>query len=78
MPTLSREKTALEVKHEEMSDQVRLERSKLSDYELEERNFESMKKARIKKAQEEGTAVKVSLSKAILYPLFAQGGRGGI
>lgn len=59
MPTLSREKSALEVKYEQTRAQVKMEKSKLSDFELEEKEFESMKKARIKKAQEESTDVKV-------------------
>jgi hypothetical protein len=59
MPILSREKSALEFKYEEMKDQARMERSKLSDFELEEQEYESMKRERIKKAQEEGV-VKVT------------------
>ena len=59
MPTLSREKTALEMEHEELQDQVRMERSKLSDFELEELDYEAAKKARIKKALEEDANVKV-------------------
>ena len=62
MPTLSREKHALELKYEQMKDQVRAERSKLSDFELEERDYERKKKARIKKAQEEDSVVKVRLN----------------
>ncbi len=59
MPTLSTEKTALELQYEQMREQVRIEKSKLSDFELEELDFESMKKARIKKAQEEDSNIKV-------------------
>lgn len=53
MPTISREKTALELRYEELKDQTRLERSKRSDFELEELKFERVKEARIKKAQDE-------------------------
>ena len=56
MPSLTREKTALECDYQQLSDQVRVERSKLSDYELEELEYERVKKARIKKAQEEDIA----------------------
>lgn len=62
IPTLSREKCSLELEYEQMKDQVRVEQSKLSDFELEERDYESRKKARMKKAQEEGSVVKVRLN----------------
>lgn len=53
MPTLGREKTPLELEYEQMKDQLWLERSKLSDFELEEAEQERIKKARIKKALED-------------------------
>ena len=56
MPVLSRERTDLEIRYQEMSDQVRMERSRRSDFELEEMEFDKVKKARIKKAQEEDIA----------------------
>ena len=59
MPVLSREKALLEVEYEQLSDQIKMERSKLSDFELEEQKYEEMKKARIKKALEEDVDTKV-------------------
>ena len=59
MPSLGRERTALELEYREMSDQIKMEKSKLSDFELEELSFECMKKARLKKAQEDATDLKV-------------------
>ena len=59
MPKIVQEKTELELKYEKLKDQVRMERSKLSDFELEELEFEAMKKARIKKALEEESHIKV-------------------
>ena len=56
MPTLGREKTALELQFQEMKDQVRMEKSKLSDHELEEVEFEKLKKVRVQKAQDEQIA----------------------
>ena len=53
MPTLGREKTDLELRYLQMKDQCRVEKSKLSDHELEEIAFERLKKARVLKAQEE-------------------------
>lgn len=56
MPTLSQEKAAFELKYEEMKDHVGVEKSKLSDFELEELEFGRVKAARIKIAQEEDIA----------------------
>ena len=53
LPSLSREKTALELEYEEMKNQIRIERSKLSDFELEEQKHEKLVQARIKMASEE-------------------------
>ena len=53
MPSLSRVKSQLALKHEELLDQVREEKSKLSDFELEELEHNRVKRERIKKAQED-------------------------
>ncbi len=56
MPTLGREKTALDQRYQELKDQVRVEKSKMSDHELEEIEFKKAEKARVQKAQEEQIA----------------------
>ena len=52
-PKLSRERTNLEQRFEEMMDTVRAERSRLSDFELEEREQLRRKRERERKALEE-------------------------
>ena len=53
MPSLTREKTAMELRYEEMKDTLRAERSRMSDFELEELEHFKMKKERQKRALEE-------------------------
>ena len=52
-PKLSREKTDLEQQYEEMIDTVRAERSRLSDFELEEKEQLRQKRERERRALEE-------------------------
>lgn len=53
MPLLTREKSELEVRVEELKDKLRWESSRLSDFELEQRENNRLKKARDKRALEE-------------------------
>ena len=53
MPSLTREKTEIEQRYEELKDTMRGERSRLSDFELDEMKHLEMKKAREKRALEE-------------------------
>ena len=53
MPSLSREKDPLAKEYEELQDQIKLEKSRLSDFELEELEHERAKKAREVKALED-------------------------
>ena len=52
-PTLTPDKTDLEQRFEEMQSVMRVERSRLSDFELEEAEYLRKKKERERKAQEE-------------------------
>ena len=53
MPSITREKTELELRYEELKDTMRAERSRLSDFELDEAKHLEMKKEREKRALEE-------------------------
>ena len=53
MPSLSREKSEIELRYEELKDTIRAEKSKLSDFELEEVKHLKMKKERQRRALEE-------------------------
>lgn len=53
MPSLSREKSLLALQHEEMVDQIRMEKSRLSEFELEQLEHERAKEERIEKALED-------------------------
>lgn len=53
MPSLSREKTEIELQYEDMKDMLRMEKSRLSDFELEEAKHVAMKKERQRRALEE-------------------------
>ena len=55
-PTLSREKADLEKRYEEMFDTVRVERSRLSDFELEEKEHLRQKKERERRALEDDSS----------------------
>ena len=56
-PTLSKEKTPLELDFQTLWEQVYAENSRLSDFELEESKYLGKKRARENKAMEEGTDV---------------------
>lgn len=53
MPSLSRDKTDIELRYEQLKDKIRIEKSKLSDFELEEAEHLAIKKEREKRALEE-------------------------
>ena len=53
MPLISPEKSEIELRVEDLKDKVRAERSKLSDFELEERKNQQLKREREKRALEE-------------------------
>lgn len=53
MPSITREKTDIEQCYEELKDALRMEKSRLSDFELEEAKHFEMKKERQRKALEE-------------------------
>lgn len=53
MPSLSREKSATALQFEEMMDQIQMEKSKLSDFELEVMEHKRAREERIKKALED-------------------------
>ncbi len=53
MPTLSGQKSPLIVDFEGLQDQVWLEKSKLSDFELEELDYKRTKEEKIQKALED-------------------------
>jgi hypothetical protein len=53
MPSIAREKTEMELRYEEMKDAMREEKSRLSDFELEETRHREMKKERERRALEE-------------------------
>ena len=53
MPSITREKTELELRYEELKDTMRAERSRLSDFELDEAKHLEMKKERERRALEE-------------------------
>ena len=53
MPSLVREKSDIEQRYEGLKDMLRLERSRLSDFELEEAKHTAMKRERQKRALEE-------------------------
>ena len=53
MPSLTREKTAMELRYEELKDTLRAERSRMSDFELEEVKHLKMKKERQRRALDE-------------------------
>ena len=52
-PTLAREKTPFELEYQTLREQIYVENSRLSDFELEEREILRKKRAREKKAMEE-------------------------
>ena len=52
-PTLSQEKTDIEQRYEELRETLRLERSQLSDFELEEAEHLQRKRERERRALEE-------------------------
>lgn len=53
LPVLSREKSEIELQVNAMKDTLRAERSRLSDFELEERENKRLKRQREKRALEE-------------------------
>lgn len=53
MPSITREKTEMELRYEEVKDAMREERSRLSDFELDEAKHHEMKKERERRALEE-------------------------
>lgn len=53
LPLLSREKSEIELQVDAMKDTLRAERSRLSDFELEERENKRLKRQREKRALEE-------------------------
>ena len=53
MPSITREKTEMELCYEAMKDTIREERSRLSDFELDEAKHQEMKKERERRALEE-------------------------
>ena len=53
MPSITREKTEMELRYEAMKDAIREERSRLSDFELDEAKHQEMKKERERRALEE-------------------------
>ena len=53
MPSLSREKTEMELRYEELKDTVRAERSRMSDFELEGAEHFKTKKERQRRALKE-------------------------
>ena len=53
MPSLVRQKSDLEQRYDDLKDTLRLERSRLSDFELEEAKHAAMKREREKRALEE-------------------------
>ena len=53
MPLVTREKSEIELRVEDLKDKLRSERSKLSDFELEERKNQQLKREREKRALEE-------------------------
>ena len=80
MPVLNREKTELECQYEELRDTMRVESSKLSEFELEELEYMREKRKREKRALEEdldsaqvkiSTASRLDFSVDILQGLIA-------
>jgi len=66
MPTLCRSKEPVVEEFEQLQDQVWLEKSKLSDFELQVLEFERSKKAREKKAlEDERPEAEVSPNRAL-------------
>ena len=53
MPSLCRDKSDIEHRYEELKDTLRMERSRKSDFELEEEKHVAMKRERQKRALEE-------------------------
>jgi len=68
MPSLSKEKTEFELRVENLKDKLRVERSRLSDFELEERENKRLIAEREKRALEEDIdPSKVSLTAYRVY-----------
>ena len=53
IPSLSQDKTDIELQYEQLKDTIRMEKSQLSDFELEEAEYLAIKKEREKRALEE-------------------------
>lgn len=65
LPSLSREKTDVERRYQKLKEQLRVERSRLSDHELEEREYVKQKRERERQALEEDVVVESSRHSAI-------------